>query len=80
MTYLLEDLVVGILVVASALFSTWRLLSVRLRMRVLDLLEPTLGQILGAPLRQMRSKTLALLAGGCSACAAGRTHLRIVKR
>jgi hypothetical protein len=80
MTYLLEDLVVGILVAASALFSAWRLLSVRLRLRVLDILEPALCNLPGPPLRQLRSRTLARLAGGCSACAARPSHLRIVKR
>jgi len=80
MTYLLENLLVGILVAAAAVFSAWRLLSVRQRLRLLDVLEPALGKLAGSPLRVLRSRNLSRLAGGCNACAAGPRHLRIVKR
>jgi hypothetical protein len=79
MSYVLENLAVTMLVAASALFATWRLLSARLRLRVLDILEPALGTLAGAALRRLRTRTLALLAGGCGACGAKPTHLRVVK-
>lgn len=76
-----QDLVVALLVLASVLYSLWRLLSVRLRLRVLDFLEPALGKVASGPLQQLRSKTLGLMSGGgCSACSEGASHLRAVKR
>jgi hypothetical protein len=76
----LEDLLVGVLVAASALYSCWRLLSVRLRLRVLDVLQPALGPVAGGGLQKLRSRNLARLAGGCSACSAAPKGLRVMKR
>ena len=71
MSLLLQELLVGVLVIASALFAAWRLMSVRLRLRVLDALG-SLPRPLTTPwLAALRSRALAQLAGGCAGCAAG---------
>jgi hypothetical protein len=66
---LLQAIVVGVLVAGCALFSAWRLASLRLRMRTLDALA-TLPLIARARwLLRLRERTLARLGGGCSGCA-----------
>jgi hypothetical protein len=68
---LLQGLLVAVLVSACALYSVWRLASLRLRLRVLEVLG-SLPPVLTAPwLAALRSRTLAQLAGGCDGCAAG---------
>jgi hypothetical protein len=66
---LLQDIVVGVLVAACALFSAWRLASLRLRVRTLDALA-TLPLIARARwLLRLRERTLARLGGSCGGCA-----------
>jgi len=65
----LQNVLVGAIVAGCAIFSAWRLLSPRLRLRSLDLLEPVLGRVAAGPLARLRARTLARLGGGCGACA-----------
>jgi hypothetical protein len=73
-TLLLQEILVGVLVVGCALFSTWRLASVRLRLRTLDALSalPAVGH--AAWLARLRERTLAQLTGVCGGCAQGATR------
>ena len=68
MSATLQLLVVALLVGACAIYSTWRLLSARLRLRVLELLAgvPLLGR--AAWIGALRSRVLAGV-GGCGGCA-----------
>ena len=69
MSFALQALAVVLLVSACAIFSTWRLLSARLRLRVLELIEavPLLGR--AAWIGALRARLLSG-AGGCAGCAA----------
>ena len=69
MNTLLQDIVVGVLVAGCALFSAWRLASVRLRLRTLDALGalPLLAR--ARWLSQLRERTRARLGGSCGGCA-----------
>jgi hypothetical protein len=68
---LLQGALVGLAVAAGALYSAWRLASLKLRMRVIEGLS-ALPTALTAPwLAALRSRTLAQLSGGCAGCAAG---------
>lgn len=73
MSLLLQQLLVGTLVIACALFAAWRLSTARLRLRALDALSawPVVG---GASwLATLRRRTLAGLGGACGGCARGTT-------
>ncbi|HYC10456.1 MAG TPA: hypothetical protein VEC10_12515 [Steroidobacteraceae bacterium] len=74
MSLLLQQLLVTVLVVASALFSAWRLASVRLRLRVLTALErlPVLRALPG--LARLRERTLARQLSACGGCAQAGGH------
>jgi CBS domain containing-hemolysin-like protein len=69
MSLLLQQLLVAVLVVASALFSAWRLASVRLRLRALDAVQklPVLHALPG--LARLRERTLARQLSACGGCA-----------
>ena len=68
MNALLQEIVVSVLVAGCALYSAWRLASVRLRLRALDALGtlPVLGR--RGWLARLRERTLGP-AGGCGGCA-----------
>lgn len=72
---LLEVVVVAVIVAAAALFSIWRLLPVRQRLRLVDRLAPRAVNGTGW-LGRVRRKLQEELTHGCGACAAGtaRTH------
>jgi len=71
MSVLLQSALVGMVVAACAIYSAWRLASVRLRLRVIDALA-SLPRPLTTPwLAALRGRALAQLAGGCAGCAAG---------
>ena len=71
MSLVLQGVVVAVLVGACALYSAWRLASLKLRLRALEALG-SLPPGLTAPwLAALRSRTLAQLAGGGDGCAAG---------
>ena len=70
-----EPLLVGLIVCACAVFSTWRLLSVRLRLRTLEALSRLPAGAGGGLAMMLRRRTLAKLPGGCADCAAGGLRL-----
>ena len=71
MSPLFQGLLVGLIVAACGIYSAWRLVSLRLRLRVIDGFA-RLPEVLTAPwLPALRQRTLARLAGGCAGCAAG---------
>ena len=66
----LQWIVAGVLVLASVLYSTWRLLPAGRRLALLSLLIPPAERLhLGWP-RRARARLLAGAAGGCAGCAA----------
>ncbi len=68
----LETVLAVLIVIACAAFSLWRLMSARLRLRLLDL--RVLDSLRGGRAPQagwrarLREKALAELSGGCGAC------------
>jgi hypothetical protein len=64
----LESWVVALIVSVCALFSIWRLMSVRLRLKMLEALSRLPAVTGGAFAMTLRRRTLAKLSGGCSAC------------
>jgi hypothetical protein len=75
MGLVLQDLLVACLVAAAAAYSTWRLLPLSSRLKLLDAATPLFSRIAAAPLARLRARTLAALAAGCSACS-GAAHQR----
>ncbi len=69
MSALLQQLLVGVLVVACALFSAWRLMSVRLRLRTLGALGAMPGAGGARWLARLRARTLAQQLHACGGCA-----------
>jgi len=57
-----ETTLVGLIVAFCAVFSAWRLMSVRLRLKTLDALSWIPG------VAHLRRRTLTKLSGGCGAC------------
>jgi hypothetical protein len=75
MELLIQDAVVGVVVAGCLVFSAWRLMSLRLRLKTLDAVGPVMEK-LGArgTVTRLRTQTLGkLVAGGCSACSANKT-------
>jgi hypothetical protein len=71
-----QEVLVAMVVAACALFSAWRLLSLRLKLRCLDALTalPLVG---GARIFvSLKERTLAQLRPGCAGCAGHSTKLR----
>jgi hypothetical protein len=74
MEALLQEVLVAVIVAGCALFSAWRLMSLRMRMRTLDLMGPVLGKLGAATfVARLRTQTIGQLAGGCSACSHNKT-------
>ena len=63
-----ESLLVGLIVTVCAIFSVWRLMSIRLRLKTLEVLSALPASAGGAFAAKLRQKTLANLSGGCGAC------------
>jgi hypothetical protein len=65
----MQAVLVGIIVAACAVFSAWRLMPLRMRMRTLDALGPVLEKLGAANfVARLRTQTIAQLASGCGAC------------
>jgi hypothetical protein len=64
----LESLLVGLIVFGCTIFSAWRLMSVRLRLKALEALSVLPAGAGGNLVAMLRRKTLAKLSGGCGAC------------
>ena len=69
MSVLLQQLLVGTLVAGCVLFSAWRLMTVRLRLRTLALLGALPGLKRAAWLTRLRERTLARQLSPCGGCA-----------
>jgi len=68
MSLALQQLLVSVLVLACALFSAWRLLSVRLRLRVLERLARLRGLGSARWLARLRAAALARQLDACGGC------------
>ena len=75
MELLLQEALVAVIVVGCIVFSTWRLMSPRLRLKTLELVGPTMEKLGGrGAVARLRAKVIGqLTAGGCSACSANKT-------
>jgi hypothetical protein len=71
---ILQNVLVSIIVAFCVIFSVWRLMSPKLRLKTLEFLAPVAKRI-GAdgPITRLRSQTVAPLAAGCSACSHNKT-------
>lgn len=76
MANILQDVIVGLLVAGCAVFSAWRLMSARLRLKTLELATPVMSKLTPALLIRLRGKTVSQLAAGCSACSSNKTAIR----
>jgi hypothetical protein len=74
MSPLLQQVLVGVLVIACALFSAWRLSSVRLRLRALETLGAWPGLRSASWLARLRERTLARQLQACGGCAGPPAH------
>ena len=73
---LVQTLVVAIVVIASAVFATWRLMPARTRLRVLDVANPSNGNAVGRWLLRLRKGVLAELTHGCGSCSHAADHVQ----
>jgi hypothetical protein len=71
---LLQQILVGVLVLASALFGAWRLASIGARLRVLEALDRVPGARALPGLAQLRERTLARQLSACGGCAQSAAH------
>ena len=71
----MQEVLVGIIVAACVVFSTWRLMSLRARMRTLDVMGPVLTKLGAANfVARLRTQTIGQIASGsCSACSSNKT-------
>ena len=75
MELLLQDVLVGVIVAGCVVFSAWRLMSLRLRLKTLDVVGPVMTLIgAGSTVTRVRTETLGkIVAGTCSACSSNKT-------
>jgi hypothetical protein len=64
----LQAVVVGVLVVASVLFAAWRISPLRLKLRVLDSMQPDTAHVWGRWVARLRKGVAEELTHGCGAC------------
>jgi hypothetical protein len=74
MNLLLQEVLVAVLVASCALFSAWRLMSLRLRLRCLDALGALPGAHRLRALAALKERTLAQLGSGCAGCGGAAAH------
>jgi hypothetical protein len=74
MQLVVQNVLVGLIVITCTFFSAWRLMSPSMRLRTLELVAPAATKLgAGGALTRLRSKVVAQLAAGCSACSHSRT-------
>ena len=74
MESLLQNVLVGVIVAVCLVFSAWRLMSPKLRLKTLESIAPSATRLgAGAWITRLRSQTVAQLAAGCSACSHNKT-------
>jgi hypothetical protein len=69
----LQGLIVAAVVTLCALYSAWRLLSARLRLRVMDALARVPGIGTASWFSALRAHAVSKLAAGCGSCAPSAT-------
>jgi hypothetical protein len=74
MSLLLQQVLVGIVVIASAVFAAWRLASVATRLRMLTMLEAVPGVRALPWLTRLRARTLAAQLSACGGCSQAQRH------
>jgi hypothetical protein len=76
MAAIAQDVLVALIVAGGVIFSAWRLMSPRLRLRTLDLLAPVATRLgAGGTIGRLRGQTIGQLAAGCSACSHNKTAI-----
>ncbi|MEJ0036853.1 MAG: hypothetical protein WDO68_12315 [Gammaproteobacteria bacterium] len=73
---IVQALIVAILVIASAVLATWRLMPARAKLRVLDSVKPADGNAVGGWLLRLRRGVLAELTHGCGSCSQASDHVQ----
>jgi hypothetical protein len=69
-----QYVLVGVIVAFCGVFSAWRLMSPKLRLKTLESIAPIAARLgAGAWITRLRSQTVAQLAAGCSACSHNKT-------
>ena len=74
MSLLLQQWLVGVVVAACVLVSAWRLSTVRVRLRALEVLGNWPGLRRASWLARLRERTLAQQLRACGGCASGPRH------
>jgi hypothetical protein len=82
MELLLQNVLVGVIVAGCLVLSAWRLMSLRLRLKTLDIVGPAMTLIgASSTVTRLRTQTLGkLVAGSCSACSSNKTAVHHPKR
>jgi len=74
MAAIAQDLLVALIVAGCAIFSAWRLMSPRVRLKTLEWLTPVATKIgASGALTRLRTQTIGQLAAGCGACSHNKT-------
>lgn len=74
MAMITQELLVVSIVVSCAVFSAWRLMSPRLRLRTLDRIAPVATRLgAGSTVSRLRRRVTGQLAAGCGACSHNKT-------
>jgi hypothetical protein len=68
MNAVMQEVVVGLLVAGCVVFSAWRLLSARLRLRVLNAVSALPGAGRAVWLARLRQRSLSRSGGACAGC------------
>ncbi|HTW38188.1 MAG TPA: hypothetical protein VMD49_06435 [Steroidobacteraceae bacterium] len=76
---LVQSLIAGLLVLASALYATWRLMTPRTRIWVIERLAAIAPGMTGRWLTRLRGATSSGAAGGCESCSAGAAKRHIAR-
>lgn len=72
----LQTVVVALIVIASTFFAAWRLAPAKLKLRVLDALNPNDAGVWGRWLSRRRKGVAEQLLHGCSSCAHAPLHIQ----
>jgi hypothetical protein len=75
MELILQEALVAVIVAGCIVFSAWRLMSPRLRLKTLESVGPAVEKLGGrGVVAHLRARIIGqLTAGGCSACSANKT-------
>jgi hypothetical protein len=77
MELILQEALVAVIVAGCVVFSAWRLMSPKLRLKTLELIGPTMEGLGGRDtVARLRGKVISQLAAGCSACSSNKTAVR----